>query len=259
MTFYEKIRKVVDREGLTNVLYAVSARMDYPLNGFPRCGVDKFMMEISRDVPPGAMLLDAGAGHRPYRNLFHHADYQSCDCMPVLEATGGDTETSHTFYCDLEKIPKDDNIYDVVICNQVLEHVRHPGKVVRELVRILKPGGKLFLTAPQCAGIHMEPFHYFNFTKYGLQLLFEEAGLRVETIKPLGGVFWVLGKAGQKSYEAFLAKVPMPWKPVYFPLHILCRICISSFSFFLYHLDKLDREKRWTLNYGCSCIKPEER
>lgn len=254
---YKRIRNRISREGLMNVLYAVSARIDYPVNGFPRYGVDTFMVAVSRTIKNGARVLDAGAGHCPYKKLFDHTEYESCDFMSVLEETGGNTEIPHTFYCDLEEIPKEADTYDAIICNQVLEHTRHPQKVINKIYRILRPGGELFLTVPQCSGIHMEPHHYFNFTNYGLVLLFEEAGLHVKAIKPLGGVFWLLGKVAQKAYESLLARVRRPLlEIIFFPFHLLFRFLIFILSVLLFHMDKLDKNKEWTLNYGCHCVKP---
>ncbi len=255
-SLYLRISRRISREGIIEVLYNVLARFDYPINGFPRYGVDEFTRASSREVRDGALLLDAGAGHRPYRSLFDHTRYQSCDYLPVIEETGGNPDIDHTFFCDLEDIPKEAGIYDAIICNQVLEHVKRPGKVIDEFYRILKPGGKFFLTAPQCSGIHMAPHNYFNFTSYGLKLLFEATGFRVVSIKPLGGIFWLLGKVMQKGYEAFLSRLRGPTRALYLPVHILVRACIFIISFSLFHLDKLDKEKGWTLNYGCYCEKP---
>jgi SAM-dependent methyltransferase len=253
---FKKIRKGIAREGLANFLYSISGRIDYPCNGFPRYGVDEFMRNISSGVAVGAIVLDAGAGPRPYKELFDHARYQSCDFLPVLEETGGNAALVHTFYCDLASIPKDEGTYDTIICNQVLEHVRSPEKVIVEFYRILKPGGTLFLTAPQCFGIHMEPYNYFNFTRYGLGALFTDAGFHVLSIEPLGGIFWLLGKVLQKSYETFLGRIGLPWRSLFLPFHLLIRLFFLLPSFVLFHLDKLDTEKGWTLNYGCCCEKP---
>ena len=42
---------------------------------------------------------------------------------------------------DVHEIPFDDNTYDVVICNHVLEHVEDDEKVMKEFYRVMKPGG----------------------------------------------------------------------------------------------------------------------
>ena len=54
----------------------------------------------------------------------------------------------------------------------VLEHVPEPQKVVDEIFRVLKPGGKVICLAPFIFPYHAYPKHYFNFSKDGLEHLF---------------------------------------------------------------------------------------
>ena len=50
---------------------------------------------------------------------------------------------------DVQDIPFDDNTFDVVFCNHVLEHVTDDNKAISELYRILKPGGLGIFQVPQ--------------------------------------------------------------------------------------------------------------
>jgi 2-polyprenyl-3-methyl-5-hydroxy-6-metoxy-1,4-benzoquinol methylase len=47
-----------------------------------------------------------------------------------------------------ERIPYDDGSFDLVTCQQVLEHVDDVGQVVAELVRVTRPGGQMFVSTP---------------------------------------------------------------------------------------------------------------
>ena len=49
---------------------------------------------------------------------------------------------------DLHDIPLEDNLYDFFICNHVLEHVEDDLKVLSEIFRVLKPGGRAILQVP---------------------------------------------------------------------------------------------------------------
>jgi len=72
--------------------------------------------------------------------------------------------------------------FDAVYSKQVLEHVRHPQDLLREVQRVLKPGG-YFLGSTSC----LEPYHsrsLWNYTPYGLRCLIEEAGLRLVEVRP---------------------------------------------------------------------------
>ena len=50
---------------------------------------------------------------------------------------------------DICNLPFDDNSYDVILCNHVLEHIPNDHKAMQELYRILKPGGWGVLQIPQ--------------------------------------------------------------------------------------------------------------
>jgi len=236
----------------------MSSRIGFPRRGFSRHGVDIFMKKVSHEVRPGNLVLDAGAGNQPYRELFAHTEYESCDYLPVLSEIHKSDYVSQTFYCDLEEIPKADNTYDVIICNQVLEHVKRPEKVICEFFRSLKPGGKLFLTVPQCYGVHMAPYNYFNFHSSGLRFLLEECGFSIIFIEPSGGIFCLLGKIIQESYDSLTRQTRPSFELAMLPLHVFIRSIIAGMSFALYNIDKFDKKKHWTLGYGCYCVKPSE-
>ncbi len=243
------------RDGFTDAMYLLAGLITYPRGGFPRHGVDEYMRTICKSVGPGALVLDAGAGGQPYEHLFRHARYESCEYEGTYEKVHADASKKHTFYCDLETIPVANDTYDAIVCNQVLEHVKRPHKVVQEFHRILKPDGQLFMTVPQCFGMHMAPYNYFNFISYGLTFLAEEAGFRKATVKPLGGIFWLLGTVMLRGYDTLVSSIPRWLKPWLLPFHVAMRLLFLPVCFTLFHLDRLDSKSPWTLNYGCSCIK----
>lgn len=68
---------------------------------------------------------------------------------------------------------------DVVLCEQVLEHVKDPHRAVRNIHALLRPGGYAIISVPFMVKIHNEPGDYWRFTAAGLRVLVESAGLRV--------------------------------------------------------------------------------
>jgi SAM-dependent methyltransferase len=61
--------------------------------------------------------------------------------MSNLDYTTADIEAGRMEVLDLTNIDRPDASYDVVLCIHVLEHVPDDGKALREILRILKPGG----------------------------------------------------------------------------------------------------------------------
>src|SRR6185295_6302501 len=132
---------------------------------------------FAQRVPAGARLLDAAAGLKPYERFFGHCKYESCDFDHVEEFYGNmddgrrqNIASRHTYICSLEHIPVPDVAFDYVLCTQWLEHVPDPLATLKELCRVLKPGGELFITVPQGYGIHGEPYNFFYFASFGLEL-----------------------------------------------------------------------------------------
>jgi len=56
--------------------------------------------------------------------------------------------TIHAVQGEGERLPFADGLYDCVICTETLEHVPDDGAVLRELVRVLRPGGVLVISVP---------------------------------------------------------------------------------------------------------------
>lgn len=161
------------------------------------------MREFSGTVPSGAMVLDAGAGDSPYRKYFAHTTYEAADICLRTESH----QYAHVNYvCDLTAIPVPDSRYDLVLCTQVLEHVSKPLEVLRELRRVLKPGGRLWLSTPLFFEEHEAPHDYFRYTQFGLRHLIEQAGLELIELD------WVSGYFGTLAHQLNMARHALPWR-----------------------------------------------
>ncbi len=118
---------------------------------------------------------------------------------------------------DVTKLPFAEGVFDVVVCSEVLEHIRENREAVAELVRVLKPGGDLVVTVPRflperiCWAIssayHREPGgHIRIYRKEELLRLLEEAGTRCWRIRYRHGLhapyWWLKCLVGHKN-DAF--------------------------------------------------------
>jgi SAM-dependent methyltransferase len=91
-------------------------------------------------------------------------------------------------YGDAMALPVQDGVFHTVLCNQVLEHVTEPSKLMAEVARVLRPGGVVLLTTPQTWGLHLEPHDFYRYTEYGLRYLAEKSGLEVVEVIPTCGL-----------------------------------------------------------------------
>lgn len=121
---------------------------------------DEFAQEIIR-VQEDGLILDCGSGKRNkyLDNVvnFEIVPYESTDVVGLGES-----------------LPFMDNSFDAVLSLNVLEHVKNPFLCAAEISRVLKPEGKLYCVAAFLQPVHAFPDHYFNMTKGGMKLLFEQ-------------------------------------------------------------------------------------
>jgi SAM-dependent methyltransferase len=87
--------------------------------------------------------------------------------------------------------------FDVVICEQVLEHVVDPWGAAAHLRELTVPGGHVIVSTPFLIKVHELPLFgmndYWRFTPRGLRTLLESAGLVVDAVETWGNVPCVVG------------------------------------------------------------------
>jgi len=219
-----------------------------------RYGIDRFLLEVSARLEPGKLMLDGGAGNCKHKSFFPHVRTIALDLAQNRQRRYGQIDVAG----DLNSIPFKADTFDAVINIEVLEHVREPVKVLEEMFRVLRPGGRLFLTTPQGWEEHRVPHDYFRFTRFGLRYLFEKAGYRVVAIEPLGGYFRYLGQRITVAYRyLFPDDRKLLWKILDLPIRVPARFFLRTFvPYVCFYLDRLDTQRSFTLSYSCICEKP---
>jgi SAM-dependent methyltransferase len=163
---------------------------------------DAWITALAAKLPQGSWVLDAGAGASKYRPLFAHCRYETQDFCQYQGDLVKYAEPIK-YVCDITAIPLPDQCLDVILCTEVIVHVPDPMAVLKEFARLLKPGGRLFMTAPLLSSLHMEPYHYYGgFTPYWYRHWLPHHGFSIEEITPVGGpgrtcVVYVQGFYGQ--------------------------------------------------------------
>jgi SAM-dependent methyltransferase len=103
-------------------------------------------------LPAGARVLDYGCGTGTIVKLLRERgfDASGCDIFPDAFTFPPDPELfgKAILKMDGDKIPFPDNYFDMIVNNQVLEHVADLDVAVAEMARVLKPGGTVLSLFP---------------------------------------------------------------------------------------------------------------
>jgi len=106
--------------------------------------------------------LNVGAGPQRLDRRLVHVDLvrgPSCDCV-----------------ADARRLPFAARTFALVVSQETVEHVVDPFEAVREMARVLSPGGRVYLQVPFIIGYHPGPEDYWRFTRAGVAALLDQAG-----------------------------------------------------------------------------------
>lgn len=172
-----KIRSLDVFNGIKNYL---------PNNHSNRQSLNAYAQALYSQPIKSAKVLDLGCGEGNsidfFQSISEKIDWHGVDIesSPEVRKRTRDHDSIKSF--DGANLPYPDNSFDLIYCNQVMEHVRFPDALTNEAFRVLKPDG-LFIGSVS----YLEPHHsysIFNFTPYGLVRVFTDAGFMLEEIRP---------------------------------------------------------------------------
>ncbi len=149
-------------QGLLRRLWLRSCRFNLTRRRPSRASLDRFVSEYATD---GEALVVHSVDIDRRRHFPNATTITSRRNQPA------DVHTDPA-YGDLAGFPAES--YDLVVCTGLLEHLADPERLVAQLHRILRPGGKLIVSASAVFPFHGAPDNYFHFTPYGLRHLFRE-------------------------------------------------------------------------------------
>jgi len=148
-------------------------------------------------LPEGWRILDAGAGEQRFRPACSHLEYVSQDFGEYVpeEQDDGLQMASWDYgkldhQCHISDIPDADQYFDAVLCSEVFEHLPNPLPAIKEFSRLVRPGGKLLISAPFLSLTHFAPYHFATgFNRFYYETHLPEAGFQIDEISCNGNFF----------------------------------------------------------------------
>ena len=219
--------------------------------------ITRFVEDVAKNMATGISILDAGAGESVYKKHFSHCNYKAID-LAVGESRWNYANLDYVGH--LHEMPIENEVFDAVLCTQVLEHLEWPRESVKEMHRVLKPGGKLFMTVPMAQDEHQIPYDFFRYTSFGLNSICKHAGFREVHVTPFGGLWVRWAYELPRALSIFPSAGILSDKPTalgiaLLPIKAIALLGIRFFQVIFLLLDKLDCKKNDPFGWSCVAIK----
>ena len=135
----------------------------------------RFSLEmVESAVPCGSRILDVGCGTGEMVAKLTERGYEvwGVDLAEPMIAYASRRYGSGRFRIgDIEKIPFDDSMFDAVVCLGVIEYLVDDAQALKEIRRVLKPGGCAIISTPSA----ISPLHHMD----------RVVGALVQAVRPL--------------------------------------------------------------------------
>jgi 2-polyprenyl-3-methyl-5-hydroxy-6-metoxy-1,4-benzoquinol methylase len=117
--------------------------------GTSRSEIGDLVLRLVREELLTGSVLDFGAGKGELiRKLVDAGMFTRVSGADILERPAGLPETVHWYHQDLNADISAEEVFDAVICSEVIEHLENPRATFRAIYKLLRPGGTLILTMP---------------------------------------------------------------------------------------------------------------
>jgi SAM-dependent methyltransferase len=163
-------------------------------------GLEWELLKQGREKAEAPSVLDIGCATGALLAKLRERGWQTCGVeisAPQAEYARRERRLEiRTEPLEAARFPEES--FDAVLASHLIEHLNHPESLVREVYRILKKGGRFFVTTPNIAGFQSRIFrekwrsaifdHLYHFSRKTLPALLVRGGFRVERLVTWGGL-----------------------------------------------------------------------
>jgi len=166
---------------------------------------------VDSHAKPDSFILELGCGNGLSARMLRDKGHQVIGIdlsSTFLEKTNKwEDESLKYLACSAINLPFKDQTFDLVCSNEMLEHVTDAEKSLTEMVRVVKPGGKIIVAGPNLCSPFLPLFDLFRILS-GKNELSVWADTKCEAIKGIWKNFWLLTRKRITKKIDFLYREP---------------------------------------------------
>jgi len=169
---------------LADAIWDNKTRKDYEADRWYNINRNEICIDMLGDMCRGMTVLSVGGGQWIEKDLL--------DALKPKEVFRTDIVGSNGIIeASVENLPFEDDTFDMVICRELIEHVKDEQVAYKEMKRVLKIGGYMLLTTPNAYTLAIDgTFHVRAYSPHSL--LYEMGRQGFEVIKKRGNVPYLL-------------------------------------------------------------------
>lgn len=143
------------------------------------------LIKKSYSIEQTIYVLDLGCGYKPFEKLFYNEGIKNVIYIGV-DFDKNSSNADIILDLNYQKVPIEDERFDIIILSEVLEHLYNPLNAIREATRLVKVNGYVYISTPFIFPYHGTPYDYYRYTEFFYKKITEDFGYEILRIQKAG-------------------------------------------------------------------------